>query len=408
MDRPLRVLVFTTLFPSEVRPQHGIFVETRLRELCRRHRVEARVIAPVAWFPSRHPRWGLYAQLAATPAREQRHGLDVLHPRYLLPPRVGMTVAPLLLALGAVGAVRRLVKEGFDFDVVDAHYFYPDVVAAALIARWFGRPFAATARGTDLNLIADHAAPRYMMRWAARQASACIGVSAALGRRLRDLGAPDSSVEVLPNGVDCDQFRPEPAAAARTRLRLPASGPVILSVGNLVELKRHRLLLEAFAVIRARYPQAVLAIVGEGPLRASLRSRAEALGLGEALVLPGAVEQAQLRWWYSAADLSVLASSREGWPNVLLESMACGTPVLASRVGGVPEIVVDATLGRTFATDSAEVLAAALDEALAVSWDRAAVRAHALSCSWERTSRRQAELFAGMAGLSSEATPCTP
>ncbi|WP_201744886.1 hypothetical protein, partial [Escherichia coli] len=122
----MMVLSFSTLYPSSVRPTHGIFVETRLRELLKSGRVESRVVAPVPWFPSTQPRWGEYAKFAATPAREQRNGIDVLHPRYLLAPKVGMSSAPLTLALGARAALRQLIDEGFDFDLIDAHYYYPD------------------------------------------------------------------------------------------------------------------------------------------------------------------------------------------------------------------------------------------------------------------------------------------
>lgn len=397
MTRPVRVLLFSTLYPSSQRPTHGIFVETRLRELLRRHPIEAKVVAPVPWFPSRDPRWGSYARLAATPLRERRHDIDVLHPRYLLPPRMGMTVAPALLALGALGAMRQLLSEGFDFDVLDAHYLYPDVVAGALLARWFGRPLAATARGSDVNQIADYALPRIMMRWAVGQTRACIGVSRALCDRLIALGASRESVEVLPNGVDSDRFRPELSFAARAHLGLPASGPLLLSVGNLLPLKRHQLVVAAFAMLREQFPDAQLAIVGEGPQRAQLSAQVRALGVSESVHLPGAVEQTRLRWWFSAADLSVLASTREGWPNVLLESMACGTPVLASRVGGVPEIVSSPALGRLFETDSAQDLAAAMVDALRVPWNRGAIRAHAETRSWEATSGRLAEMFTQLA-----------
>ena len=187
MSKPLRVLTFSTLYPSSVRPGHGIFVETRLRELLKTGQVDARVIAPVPWFPSTNERFGDYARMASTPERETRNGIEVLHPRYPLPPKVGMTVAPLMLALGARSAVQRLLDEGFDFDVIDAHYFYPDGVAAALLARWFGRPFTITARGSDLTLIAQHALPRRMMQWAAARAGGAIGVCQALVDVLRGL-----------------------------------------------------------------------------------------------------------------------------------------------------------------------------------------------------------------------------
>ncbi|MCY7305745.1 MAG: glycosyltransferase family 4 protein, partial [Rhodoferax sp.] len=165
----IRILTFTTLYPSSVRPGHGIFVETRLRELMASGQVDARVIAPVPWFHSTHSRFGEYARMARTPRREMRNGLDVQHPRYFLPPKIGMTIAPFSLALGAMSAVRRLIKEGFSIDLIDAHYYYPDGVAAAILAQRFNLPFTVTARGTDVNLIARLPITGGLVRWAAKR-----------------------------------------------------------------------------------------------------------------------------------------------------------------------------------------------------------------------------------------------
>ena len=150
LQAPIRTLLFSTLYPSSVRPGHGIFMETRLRELLGIGKVQTKVVAPVPWFFSKHLRFDGYAQLAQTPAMEIHNDVDVRHPRYLLPPKVGMTVAPFALALGAIPTVRRLMKEGFDFEVIDAHYYYPDGVAAAMLARHFRKPFTVTARGSDI------------------------------------------------------------------------------------------------------------------------------------------------------------------------------------------------------------------------------------------------------------------
>ncbi|MDE2399074.1 MAG: glycosyltransferase, partial [Burkholderiales bacterium] len=226
----MRLLTFSTLFPSSVRPNHGIFVETRLRELLKSGQVDVRVVAPVPWFPSTHARFGEYATAARTPRREVRNGIDVLHPRYVLLPKVGMTLSPLGLALGAYPALRTLQHEGFDFDVIDAHYYYPDGVAAALLARRLGKPFTITARGTDLNLIPAYAAPRRMMQWAASRADASIGVCSALVDVLRGWKVEESRLKVMRNGVDLERFRPLPPERARAELQLDGD-PVLLSVG---------------------------------------------------------------------------------------------------------------------------------------------------------------------------------
>lgn len=392
MTRPIRTLLFSTLYPSSARPLHGIFVETRLRELLSHGGVETRVVAPVPWFPSIDERFGDRATMARTPLRETRNGVDVHHPRYPLLPKVGMTTAPWLLAMGARRAVKSVLDSGFDFDLIDAHYYYPDGVAAALLAKWFRKPLVITARGSDVNLIADHVLPRRMMRWAAGRAAASIGVSQALTERLADIGAPQERLVVLRNGVDAQRFRPEQQDLARQRIGIDGA-PLLLTVGNLVPLKRHALIIDSLAQIRQQHPGARLAIVGAGMLRPELEALCRDAGLSSAVTFAGAVAQEELRWWYSAADLLILASSREGWPNVLLESMACGTPVVASRVGGVGEIVSSPELGLAVHMPSSGALTAALMDRLRQLPDREAVRRHALDMSWHRTSEAQVSLF---------------
>jgi len=401
--KKLKVLTFSTLFPSSVRPGHGIFVETRLRELVKSGEIESRVVAPVPWFPSTNPRWGDYARFAATPAREQRNGLDVLHPRYLLLPKVGMTSAPLTLALGARGALRQLIREGFDFDVIDAHYYYPDGVAAALLARWFGKPLTVTARGSDLNLIGQHALPRRFMRWASQVASASIGVSQALVERMRELGVQSRQQLALRNGVDLTRFKAE-ADPAALRARLGIEGqPLLLSVGNLVPLKGHDLVIQALGLLRGQGLDARLCIIGAGPLRADLEALAERQGLSAQVRFLGALPQDELAAWYGAADMLVLASEREGWPNVLLESMACGTPVVATAVGGIPEIVEPPLTGRIVQQRTAQGLA----DAAASLWQalppREAVCGHARRFGWQETTQGQLNLFQTIAETGSHA-----
>jgi glycosyltransferase involved in cell wall biosynthesis len=397
--RRIRVLTFSTLFPSSARPGHGIFVETRLRELLKSGAVDARVVAPVPWFPSTNPRWGDYARYARTPAREQRNGIDVQHPRYVLPPKVGMTLAPLAMALGARPALQRLIDEGFDFDVIDAHYYYPDGVAAALLARHFRKPLTITARGSDLNLIPRYALPRRMMQWAGSKAAASIGVSTALVDVLNGWGLAAERLHVMRNGVDLERFKAIPQGEARARIGHEGA-PLLISVGNLIELKGHHLAIEALAILRGQHPDARLLIVGEGPMRGALQEAARAFGVADRVVLAGVVPNEQLAAWYSAADALVLASSREGWPNVLLEAMACGTPVVSMRVGGTPEIVGPGSRGRLVDPGSRNgpALAAAIADLLQAGVERGRVRAYAEGFSWQSTTDAQLTLFERLAG----------
>lgn len=392
MSQRPRILLFSTLYPSSVRAGHGIFVENRLRELMRRFDVDVRVVAPVPWFPSTNPRWGDWASFAATPPSERRNGIEVSHPRYLLPPRVGMTPAPLLLALGAAPAVARLRRTGFDFDLIDAHYYYPDGVAAALLGKWFDRPLTITARGSDLNLIGTYRIPRWLMQWASRRAAASIGVSQALVDVLRGWDVNPSQLHLMRNGVDLDRFAPRAKESARQRLRLHGH-QWLLSVGNLVELKGHDLVIAALAYLRQTHGDVRLAIVGRGPERPQLERLAANLGLAESVVFVGAVPQPDLVDWYSAADALVLASSREGMPNVLLECMACGTPVAATAVGGVPEVLKGAPGCDLVKIRSAEGIAAAVAKILTNPIGPEELRAHAVQFDWQATSASQLALF---------------
>lgn len=396
MHRPVRTLLFSTLYPSSVRPGHGIFVETRLRELLGNGQVQTKVVAPVPWFFSTNPRYGDYARAASTPKRELYNGVDVLHPRYFLPPKVGMTIAPFMLAMGAKPAIQRLLDEGFDFDVIDAHYYYPDGVAAALLAKHFKKPFTVTARGTDLNLIPQYTLPRRMMQWAARRAAGSIGVCSALVDVLRSWHVPSERLHVMRNGVDLLRFRPVPQVAAREELGLTGA-PQLLSVGYLVERKGHHIAINALAKLLPIHPQAQLVIIGTGEERDRLQALANTLGVQGSVKFTGALPNAELYKWYSAADVLILASSREGWANVLLESMACGTPVVAADIWGTPEVVAEKTAGRLVKTRDGAAFAVEINALLSDYPDRMQVRAYAEKFSWQSTTDAQASLFLSVA-----------
>jgi len=385
----MKVLLFSSLYPSAVRPIHGIFVETRLRELLKTGAVQAKVVAPVPWFPSTNERFGEYAQFAATPRQEQRNGLEVHHPRYLLLPKVGMNLAPYTMALGALPTVKRLQREGFDFDLIDAHYYYPDGVAAGLLAKWLGKPFFVTARGTDLNLIPEYPFPRKLILQTAAQASGSIGVCKALMDTLAQLGADPSKLHTLRNGVDLERFVPEPRDLARARLGLKAQGPYLLSVGHLIERKGHHIAIEALAQL----PGVTLLVAGSGPEEGALKALASRLGVADRVHWAGVVPQTDLKWWYSAADALTLCSSREGWANVLLEAMACGTPVIATNIWGTPEVVSTPSAGVLMEKRDAPSLSAAWNALHRAAPARELTRAHAATFSWDDTTVGQLNLF---------------
>lgn len=388
----MQILTFTTLYPSAARPQHGIFVETRLRQLVASGRVDARVVAPCPWFPFVSPRFGAYSVVARIPHEEVRHGLRIDHPRYPLLPKIGMNMAPLALFAAVLPHLRRQIRGGRDFDLIDAHYFYPDGAAAVLLGRALGRPVVVTARGSDLNLIADYAGPRRWIRWTASHAAGLITVSNGLKARLVALGTAPKRVQVLRNGVDLTLFRPPERSAARRALGF--TRPTLLAVGNLVPLKRHRMMIEALALL----PQVDLVIVGEGPERAAIEALASRRGVSARVRLLGQLPQDRLAPIYGAADLLLLTSTHEGWPNVLLESMACGTPAVVSDIAGIADIVAAPVAGRIVTDVTVERLADAIGALLAAPPDRAATRTYAEQFDWRSTTEGQIALFCEICG----------
>ncbi|WP_305073913.1 glycosyltransferase family 4 protein [Propionivibrio sp.] len=390
----IKTLLFSTLYPSSARPIHGIFVETRLRELLKSGEVETQVVAPVPWFPFSGERWGEYGRFAATPRFEQRNAVDVHHPRYFLPPKIGMNIAPHTLARGALPTIRTLMRDGFDFDLIDAHYYYPDGVAAGFLAKWLGKPFVVTARGTDLSQIPQFAYPRRLILDTAARASASIGVCAALMDSLAELGADRQRLHVMRNGVDLERFQPVDRFEARRHLGLPVDRRILLSVGLLIERKGHHIAIEALKQL----PEDILLVIaGSGPERERLQNLARECGVAARVQFAGQVANDQLKWWYSAADALVLCSSREGWANVLLEAMACGTPAIATDIWGTPEVIQRREAGRLMAARTPQALVDACRNLFDDYPARAAVRQYAEGFGWDATTAAQLKLFRDIA-----------
>lgn len=388
-----RLLVYSALFPSVARPQHGIFIETRLKKLIAQEGIEARVVAPVPWFPFAHPRFGARAKMAQTPRIDTRDGVRVAYPRFPLIPKFGMHTAPATQAWGARESVAHVIKD-FAPQVLDAHYFYPDGVAAAQLAQAFNLPLVISARGTDINLISTFPKPHEKMLAAARQARALIAVSSALRDTMVNIGMPREKIHVLRNGIDGKRFAPVDRVAARRALGVPDTAKhVIACVGNVVTEKGTDRVLNA--VITASNTFGIFA--GDGALRAELEERARTLGAANRVKFLGSVPQTRLPEIYSAADVMVLASQREGWPNVVLESMACGAPVVASDVGAVREMITHDGVGRVAPVGVQAALNAAIAEVFVQAPDRAAVRAHALQYDWASIVKAQAALYADIA-----------
>lgn len=384
------IVTYTSLFPNREMPHHGVFVAERLRRLLATRRVSATVVAPLPWFPSRAPVFGEYGRYARVPRAERWEDCDVLHPRYGTVPGIGMNIQAFSLARATLRELQRLKERGLAA-VIDAHYFYPDGVAAAWIGQRLRIPVVITARGSDINVLARHSVPRRLILRAAHQAAAVVTVSESLRTELIRMGVPADRVQTLRNGVDLVRFSP-PADRAAVRRSLGLNAWTLLSVGRLVPGKGHARVVQALQQI----PDAELVIVGDGPDRNAIEQAVQAGGLSGRVRFTGALSHAKLVEYYRAADVMVLASASEGMPNVVLEALACGTAVVATAVGGIPEIL-DRSVGRVVASREPPQIAAAINELRASMPERAAVRSYAGRFGWDDTIDSLAQLIEGLA-----------
>jgi len=386
-----RIVTFTNLFPSSVMPTHGLFVLDRMRRVALATGFAWEVVAPVpevAWFV----RGGVFRRWAQVPREETFDGVRVLHPRYRHWPGLSLRRQAAAMASGARAVVERLAADGPI--VLDAHYLWPDGVAAAELAANLRVPFVLTARGSDLNVIANDPFVAQRIAAVAPRAVACCAVSSALGDRFAAVAKlPRERISDVRNGVDLERFRPGDRAEARRRLGLPVGGRLLLGVGRLVPGKGFDVAAKALAALPA---DVSLVLVGDGPERAAIAAVA-----GERTRFLGALPPDLVACAYRAADLFVLPSEREGWPNVVTEALASGLRVVATRVGGIPEILgaassgsePDPLLGALVAPRDGDAFARAVAATLERPSESGAVRSFAERYGWDEPVRFLAATF---------------
>jgi len=374
-----RVLVFTTLFPNPRQPHRGLFVRHRVAAVAQH--CPTHVVAPIL---RRAP---LPRGVPPSPRPEVLATPTVSHPAYATVPGIGRWADAALLYAQTLPHLRRL-RAAFPFDVIDAHYAFPDGAAAVLLGAHFRIPVAVTVRGGDLDML-----PRYRLRRRAiartlQRADRIFAVSRHLAARAEELGAPRPAIRVVANGVDRATFCYGDRDRDRQALGIAAAQRLVVCAGNLLAEKGQHLLVEALGHTAPDTGAPHLVVIGSDPSASgAYRRRLEHLidrhGLRDRARLLGAVDQAILARWYRAADVLVLPTFREGAPNVVREALACGTPVVASCVGGVPELVSSDALGLLVEPGDVGALSAAIGEALRRDWDRRRIAMLAAGRDWD-------------------------
>jgi lipopolysaccharide exporter len=379
-----RVLSLSTEFPNPTEPGKGLFVRARLQAIA--SRASLFVVSPVALLDYANPERKLFAALRIPRATTEGE-LPVLHPRWLYPPRGGWTNAFFLFArlLPMVTGVRRRRP----FDVIDAHFAHPEGIAAVLLGRILRCAVLVTLRGSELRY-QDQRLKRFWMSWALRRADRVIAVSDGLRDLAVDLGVDPRRVRTVPNGIADDVFFPRDRQVCRSRHGIGPAERIILSAGDLAELKGHHRVIAAVSDLNAQGMRVRLLIAGgigrSGRYAETLRQQVEIGGLEDQVLFLGEKSQPALAELMSAADVFCLASSSEGWPNVVNEALACGTPVVATDVGAVRQMLVSDRYGAVVRVDDRGGLAGTLRAAVTRQWDHAAISAWGRSRSWHQVA----------------------
>jgi glycosyltransferase involved in cell wall biosynthesis len=381
----MRVLIVTRQFPNAHDPHFSPFNRQQFAALGKRCEVE--VLASVPWFPGAGllSRWTLAGRWAGVPRRETVDGLPVLHPRYVHVPRLGRPAAG---ALYAASLAREVLRRRGRVDVVLGSWAFPDGVAAVRLAELLGVPAVVKVHGSDMNVVAAIPSVARSLRRALPRARRVVAVSRPLADVVASFGVPRERIDVVANGVDPELFHPRPREEARARLGHAGDDRRwLLYVGRLEVAKGVLDLVEAFAALAARRDDVRLLVVGDGGARAACAQAAGKL-LGDRVLLLGARPLEEVPWWMAAADALVLPSWAEGTPNVVIEALACGRRVVATAVGGTPDLVTGPELGELVPPRSPARLADALERAAAAVYRAEDVAAAGARHGWAESARR--------------------
>lgn len=365
----LRVVAITQIWPNSLEPLAAAFNVQQFRELAKTCELE--VLAAVASFPlakltGQPPR---PAKLASLPEHELVAGIPTTYLRQLYVPKVGVPIAVPLYLASALAHRTRLAKA----DVIFATWAYPDAAAAVLIAKMLGKPSVVKVHGSDLNVIAKRPSARAILSRVLPMADALVSVSDPLSTELCELGVPRSRIHLVGNGVDDTVFYAQDKAEARAELGIGLDRKIVFFVGRLEPAKGIDELMSAWDTVAKEIPSATLVLAGDGVSRDKVDAWAK--GHGEAVRVLGGQPLSAISRWHGASDLFTLPSWREGTPNAVLEALASGRPVVATRVGGIPDVLREPEAGALVPAKDPPALARAIVTALGKTWDPERVKA---------------------------------
>jgi len=394
----MNVLALSYLFPNNQHPNYGIFVLNRLSSVAEYCNVK--VLAPIPWFPFRQY-LPSYTDSSDIPYYEKNTKLEIYHPRFFVIPKFLKWLDGLFYFFGTVSTIMSIKKE-FDIDLIDVHWVYPDIITGYVLSKVFQKPMIVTIRGREVICFGERSFRKKIIDYFLRRSDHIVCLSNELAGIAKDIGIDPNKISVVPNGVDTDVFRPLNKMVCRNELGLPADNKIILSVGALIEGKGFHRIIECMPDLLRKYPDILLYIIGStgpaGNFKKELINQIQTLALQDKIFLMGARPNHELVKWYNTADVFCLATSGEGSPNVVLEAISCGCPVIASAVGGILEIMCEEFLGNTFDVSDENELRLKLNQFFEKEWNRRRIRSYMEGFSWDWCARKVMGIYQDVYG----------
>ncbi len=390
----MKILALSYLFPNPALPHYGIFVFNRLKAV--QKFCELRVIAPLQWYPlkGRLTSWA-NGQTPISRGTTFLEGMEVHHPRFFVIPRYMKWFDSISYLIAILPVVRRLWQEGFHFDLIDVHWTYPDILAGYVLSSLYRKPFIVTIRGREALYLGERGGRKCILDYLLKKADAVIALSSELGRLCLKIGVASKRISVVLNGIDKEKFRLVDQKEARIRLGLDAEKKILISVGSLIEGKGHHKLISLIPELQKKFAIELFILGGAGPagdFSKEICSIIESRSLKN-VHLVGNVDHSALMDWYNAADLFCLATEGEGCPNVVMEALACGTPVVVTDVGAVRELVDTDAKGYVVPCGDMPALQDAICQSLLQQWDKYAIWASMQSMDWDSCAKNVVTVY---------------
>lgn len=380
----MKILVLTDIYPGKEEPTLGVFVYELSKAVSYKNQVF--VIHPRLWNP-----------LSIKSCKEKQNyplhmnGIIIYRPKlFILPKGDRLFFRAFAFLIAALPLLRKLRKTSH-FDLIHAHMAGPAGFAAVFLGMLFRKPVIVTLHGSDIHTFPKHFFLKRLVIFTLKRATMVVAVSHSLKDLILKMVNIQNKLFIIRNGSRPEVFFPVNKIKTRKNLYLPVDRKIILFIGSLIPRKGVDVLLRAFACMDKK--DVILLLIGKGDSEFELKALAKELHIETQVYFIGSKKHDEIPLWLNACDIFCLPSHHEGFPTVIVEAFACGRPVVATKVDGVPEAIANDTVGMLVSPNNAEELAAALSNAFEKEWDRQAIAEYGKSFSWDTIAEEYTELY---------------